>query len=71
MFSPKFYIDQFQHTKKIVGDQMFKDQPELKDVADKWVDAQTQFANMVVDNTITMMKYYVDQAAAISKTLTK
>ena len=49
MFSPKFYIDQFQHTKKIVGDQMSKDQPELKDVADKWVDAQTQFANMIVE----------------------
>ena len=71
MFSPKFYIDQFQHTKKIVGDQMFKDQPELKQVADNWIDAQTKFANMIVDNSITMIKYYVDQSTAFSKTLTK
>lgn len=71
MFSPNFYIDQFQHTKKIVGDQMFKDQPELKQVADNWIDAQTKFANMIVDNSITMIKYYVDQSAAFSKTLTK
>jgi hypothetical protein len=71
MFSPNFYIDQFQHTKKIVGDQMFKDQPELKQVADNWIDAQTKFANMIVDNSITMIKYYVDQSTAFSKTLTK
>ena len=71
MFSPKFYIEQFQHTKKLVGDQMFKDQPELKEVAEKYLDAQTQFAEMVVDNSIAMMKYYVDQASAFSKMVTK
>jgi len=71
MFSPKFYIEQFQHTKKLVGDQLFKDQPELKKLADNWVDAQTQFAEMLVDNTIAMMKYNVDQYSAFSKMVTK
>ena len=71
MFSPKFYIEQFQHTKKLVGDQMFKDQPELKQVAEKYLDAQTQFAEMLIDNSITMMKYAVDQSAAFSKLVTK
>lgn len=71
MFSPKFYIEQFQHTKKLVGDQMFKDQPELKQVAERYIDAQTQFAEMVVDNSIAMMKFGADQFAAISKLATK
>ena len=71
MFSPKFYIEQFQHTKKLVGDQMFKDQPELKEAAEKYLDAQTQFAEMVVDNSIAMMKYGIDQFSAFSKMVTK
>ena len=71
MFSPKFYIEQFQHTKKLVGDQMFKDQPELKEAAEKYLDAQTQFAEMVVDNSIAMMKYSIDQFSAFSKMVTK
>jgi len=71
MFSPKFYIEQFQHTKKLVGDQMFKDQPELKEAAERYLDAQTQYAEMIVDNSIAMMKYTVDQFSAVSKLVTK
>jgi len=71
MFSPKFYIEQFQYAKKLVGDQMFKDQPELKEAAEKYLDAQTQYAEMLVDNFITMMKYSVDQFSAFSKMVAK
>jgi len=56
MFTPNFYIDQFQATKKIVADQIFKDQPELQAVAVNFVDTQTLFAKMIVDNSITVNK---------------
>ena len=56
MFTPNFYIDQFQATKKIVADQIFKDQPELQQVAVNFIDTQTLFAKMLVDNSITVNK---------------
>jgi len=71
MFSLKFYIDQFQNSKKLVTDQVYKNQPELKEAADKWVDAQTQFAQMLFDNTITVLKYNADQVATITKSMVK
>lgn len=71
MFSPKFYIDQFQNTKKLVTDQVYKNQPELKEAADRWVDAQTQFAQMLFDNTITVLKYSADQVSTITKSMVK
>lgn len=65
MFSPIFYIESFQNTKKIVSDQIFKD-PALKKAAHAYIDAQTQFAKMAINNTIDMAKYSVD---SISKYL--
>jgi len=59
MFSPHFYIESFQNTKKIVTDQIFKD-PALNKAAHAYIDAQTQFAMMAVNNTIDMAKYSVD-----------
>lgn len=67
--SPKFYIEQFQHTKQLVGDQILKDQPELRECADKYIEAQTQFAEMLVDNTIAMYKYFWDQSTAVAKSM--
>ena len=64
MFSPHFYIDQFQTTKKIVADQIFKD-PALNKAAHSYVDAQTQFAKMAVNNTIDMIKYSVDSVSKV------
>lgn len=60
MFTPNFYIDQFQSTKKIVSDQIFKDQPELQKVAINFIDTQTAFAKMLVDNTVTVNKIFWD-----------
>jgi hypothetical protein len=59
MFSPVFYIESFQNTKKIVADQIFKD-AALNKAAHAYIDAQTQFAKMAVNNTIDMAKYSVD-----------
>ena len=59
MFSPHFYIDSFQSTKKIVADQVFKD-PALNKAAHAYIDAQTQFAKMAVNNTIDVAKYSVE-----------
>ena len=65
MFSPHFYIESFQNTKKVVADQIFKD-PALNKAAHAYIDAQTQFAKMAINNTIDMAKYSVD---SISKYL--
>ena len=59
MFSPVFYIESFQNTKKIVADQIFKD-AALNKAAHAYIDAQTQFAKMAVNNTIDMAKYSVE-----------
>lgn len=59
MFSPVFYIESFQNTKKIVADQIFKD-VALNKAAHAYIDAQTQFAKMAVNNTIDMAKYSVE-----------
>ena len=67
MFTPNFYIDQFQATKKIVADQIFKDQPELQEVAVKFVDSQTAFAKMLVDNTVAVNKFLWDNAVSVGK----
>ncbi len=62
MFSPHFYIDSFQNTKKIVTDQVFKD-PALNKAAHAYIDAQTQFAKMAVNNTIDVAKYSVESVS--------
>lgn len=67
MFTPNFYIDQFQATKKIVADQIFKDQPVLQEVATRYVDAQTEFAKMLVENTVAVNKLFWDNVTSIGK----
>ena len=62
MFSPHFYIESFQNTKKIVTDQIFKD-PALNKAAHAYIDAQTQFAKMAVNNTIDVAKYSVESVS--------
>jgi len=62
MFSPIFYMESFQNTKKIVADQIFKD-PALNKAAHAYIDSQTQFAKMAVNNTIDMAKYSVESVS--------
>jgi len=64
MFTPHFFIDSFQSTKKIVADQIFKD-PALNKAAHAYIEAQTQFAKMAVNNTIDMAKYSVESVSKV------
>jgi hypothetical protein len=64
MFTPIFYIESFQNTKKIVADQIFKD-PALNKAAHAYIDAQTQFARMAVNNTIDMAKYSIESVSKV------
>ena len=59
MFTPDFFIDTFQSTKKTVFNQIVADKT-LQKAAAEYVDAQTQFAKMMVHNTISVAKYSVD-----------
>ncbi len=51
MFTPHFFIESFQSTKKLVTDQVFKD-PALNKAAHAYIDAQTQFAKIFNKNSI-------------------
>ena len=64
MFTPHFFIDTFQGTKKLVTDQIFKD-PALNKAAHAYIEAQTQFAKMAVNNTIDMAKYSVESISNV------
>lgn len=56
----KMFINYVQSTKKSMTDRIIKD-PELNEMAHKYIEAQTQFANMLLDNTESMMKYSFDK----------
>ena len=58
----KMFINYIQSAKKTMTDRVIKD-PELNDMAHKYIEAQTQFANMLLDNTECMMKYSFDKMA--------
>ncbi len=64
MFSPDFYIDSFQNTKKVVTNAIFKDQT-LNKAAHAYIDAQTAFAKVLTNNTIEMTRYSVDRVSAV------
>lgn len=58
----KTVMNYFQNAKKNMANKIIKD-PELNEMAHKYIDAQTQFANMLFDNTECMMKYSFDKMA--------
>ncbi len=64
MFTPHFFIDTFQNTKKVVANQIFKDS-RLNKAANDYIDAQTAFAKMVVNNTVDMAKYSVESISKV------
>jgi hypothetical protein len=59
MFTIHFFIDSIQSAKRAVAEQVFSD-PTLKKAANSYIDAQTQFAKMLVNNTTDMAKYSMD-----------
>lgn len=65
MFTPDFFIDTFQETKRVITNQVFKD-PTLNKAAQDYINAQTAFAKMLSHNAIDLTKYSVE---SISKVL--
>ena len=59
MFTPDFYIDLFQSSKRTATNTVFKDE-RLNKVANDFIDAQTLFAKMIAKNTIEMLSYTAD-----------
>ena len=70
MFTLDFYIDSFQSTKRALTNQIFTD-PKLNKAANKFIDAQTQFAKMLVQNSIELSKYTVDNLTQYTQPATK
>jgi len=62
----KMLINYFQNAKKGMTDKVIKD-PELNAMAHKFIEAQTQFAIMLLDNTENMMKYNFDKMSKGAK----
>lgn len=65
MFTPDFFIDTIQETKRVVTNQIIKDST-LNKAANDYINAQTAFAKMLSHNAIEITKYSVD---SISKCL--
>ena len=64
MFSPAFFIDAFQDTKRIVTNHVFKD-PTLNKAANDYITAQTAFAKMLMNNAIDLSKYSVESIGKV------
>lgn len=58
-YSPEFYIDSFQNTKKLVTDKIITDKT-LNKAAHSYIDAQTAFAKVLVNNTLDIAKVVTD-----------
>ena len=59
MFTPDFYIELLQSSKRMATNQIFKDE-RMNKVANNFIDAQTVFAKMLAKNTIEMLSYAAD-----------
>jgi hypothetical protein len=62
MFTPEFFIDALQDAKRTVTNRVITDKT-LNKVANTFIDAQTVFAKMLVNNTVTLCKYTADSFA--------
>ena len=65
MFTPEFYIDSFQSTKRMLTNKVYTD-PTLNKAANDFITAQTAFAKMLAKNYIDLSTYSVE---AISKVM--
>lgn len=64
MFSINSYIDAFQLTKKTLTDRIITD-TQLNKAANKFIEAQTTFAKMLVQNTENITKYFIESQCNI------
>lgn len=56
MFTPEFFIDSCQSSKKAIFRYMTDDK-HLHEIADRYVDVQSQFAKMLLSNFTDITKY--------------
>mgnify|MGYP000910919368 CR=1 FL=1 len=64
MFTPQFYIDSFQSLKHSFTDKVITD-PTLNKAANAFIDAQTAWAKMIVDNSTNITKYCFDKQTEV------
>jgi hypothetical protein len=64
MFTPDFYIDLLQTSKKMTTNQVYKD-AVLNKACHAFIDAQSVFAKMLVKNTIDITAHSVDSYTKI------
>jgi hypothetical protein len=62
MFTPEFFIDAIQATKRSVFNRVIRDE-QLREVADRYIQVQADFAKMMVRNAIDLAKYSVDKCS--------
>jgi hypothetical protein len=64
MFTPDFYIDLFQSSKRQLTNQVYKDDT-LNKACNSFIDAQTAFAKMMVKNYIDLSAYSADAMSKV------
>ena len=64
MFTPEFYIDSFQSLKRSFTNEVITN-PILNKAANDFIDAQTDWAKMVVKNTTNIAKYLANQQTEV------
>jgi len=64
MFTPQFYINSFQSLKHDFTNKVITD-PTLNKVANDFIDAQSAWAKMVVNNSTTVTKYLFDKQTEV------
>ena len=64
MFTPEFFIDVFQNTKRSITNRVITDKT-LNKAALNYIDAQTQFAKMLNHNAMTIAQYSMDSVSKV------
>jgi len=64
MFTPEFYIDLFQSSKRQFTNQVYKDDT-LNKACNAFIDAQTAFAKMMAKNYIDLSAYSADAMSKV------
>lgn len=61
MFTPVFYIETIQNTKKAVANAVITDK-DLKSAVTSYIDAQTELSKILVSNTIEATRLAVEKS---------
>ena len=64
MFTPDFYIDLFQSSKRQLTNQVYQDET-LNKACNAFIDAQTAFAKMMVKNYIDLSAHSADTMTSV------